>query len=178
MATAIVSPSALANPKTAAPIIPDRTQGRLTFLTTSQSFIPSASAPSFGSPADRAEQVTSSCRHDGHDHYGEHHARSKKAFAVTDVPTKEIKHRDVGHVVSDKRRYVVCQERAECDYSPKAEHHARHACDHLEEQPSSIRNVRGSFSTTARAVPTDTGTAKINAIAEVSRVPATRGSAP
>ncbi len=50
MATAIVSPSALARPSTEAPIMPALTQGRLTFRATSQSFIPSASAPSFGRP--------------------------------------------------------------------------------------------------------------------------------
>ena len=49
MATAIVSPSARPNPRTEAPMMPERTQGRVTLFATSQSVMPSADAPSFGS---------------------------------------------------------------------------------------------------------------------------------
>ena len=49
MAMAIVSPSARPSPRTVAPMIPDRTQGRVTLFATSQSVMPRAEAPSLGS---------------------------------------------------------------------------------------------------------------------------------
>ena len=49
MAIAIVSPSARPRPSTVAPMMPERTHGRVTLLATSQSVMPRADAPSFGS---------------------------------------------------------------------------------------------------------------------------------
>ena len=49
MAMAIVSPRARPSPRTVAPMMPERTQGRVTLLATSQSVMPSADAPSLGS---------------------------------------------------------------------------------------------------------------------------------